>query len=735
MRTLQATTFISIVTTVASLSNEAIPQRKIKLNSKDPNGRRQQQGGEQDLTAATTVLRDSLAIATRKLKRQRTNVIRAPLVDSQLLRFVGAQKGRLQETAAAMSQQIVETEAIMMQQLPSSRRGVTLESDDESDSQNANEMSESFASAVATQQSSLPLDDKLQQSESSFGQFNCHRVALVLQNHGADAALALEVGERVQAHALSRTTRRRIRAFLKERDIVWRSSMVSTVDESPSATLPQLQQELENRILDRISRPNTNAYLESLKPPSDNNNKATIRVHSFKETVDLMLGRGLTIKDVCEILMHSPGIALMRPYVLDSDEGAGETLQETLDRVLYLLLQTLSLRKYDARKVLRVTPSLLTMRGSKQAEQLILVMSQSLGVSTNSLARDKNALSILLSRTPAAMFRFIAFLSSDVVRMPMDKIGPLIRRDECQCVLDKVAPVTEVIMEQSLEQDPCVISALWDRRRASQARRERINEIYKTMSKTAITLRDEIGTDDLGRVIAAYPGVLLLDAETEILPAADYLMKRLGIWEDDLPRVLQSFPALLGLGMDRMRAVPDYLLSLEVSEENLGNILRSFPALLTLSIEKDMEPVVAFLRSTVGISNIGRFVTRLPPVLGYSVERELQPKWDFLLKVAVDAAFEASRFPAYFSYPLERVIKTRYAYLAQVKKLPPSILPLDSVLRYGDKDFAVKVARDQDGGKAFRTFCDERRRVNPNKNKQPAKKPLRLPESKADRNA
>jgi hypothetical protein len=665
----------------------------------------------------TTALKEPIATtATRQQKRPR-KVIRAPLVDSQLLRFVGTQKERLQEQTAALTfgnayYETTSENTSMTQQISASESNEAIET---STLMSADEDSISDTLQVPPQQFS----QQIQQQQSSFGQFNCHRVALVLQNHGAEPDLALQVGERVQAHALSRATRRRIRTFLKERDIVWKNSMVpSSSDAINSMTFSQEQQQLENRIIDRISRPNANAYMEGLAPAGD---KSTQPVVNFEETVKLMLSRGLTIKDVCEILLHTPGLALMRPYAVESSDGTGETLQETLDRISHLLLQTLALRKYDARKVLRNTPGLLTMRGSKQAEQLVLVMSQSLGVSTNSLARDKNALGILLSRSPAALFRFIAFLSSDVVRMPMDKIGPLIRRDECQCVLNMIAPVTEVFIEQSLDQDPCVISALWDRRRANQDRRQRINDIYQKMSRTATTLRDEIGTDDLSKVIAAYPGVLLLDTETEILPASNYLMKKLGIWEDDLPRVLQSFPALLGLGVERMTAVAEYLLSLEVSEDNLGSILRSFPALLTLSIEDDIEPVVAFLRNTVGISNIGRFVTRLPPVLGYSVDRELQPKWNFLSKIAVDAAFEASRFPAYFSYPLERVIKTRYEYLVHVKKLPPSILSLDSVLRYGDKDFAVKVARDQDGGRCFRAFCDERRGTNQPKSNKNAK--------------
>jgi hypothetical protein len=54
---------------------------------------------------------------------------------------------------------------------------------------------------------------------------------------------------------------------------------------------------------------------------------------------------------------------------------------------------------------------------------------------------------------------------------------------------------------------------------------------------------------------------------------------------------------------------------------------------------------------------------------------------------------------------LEKRIKTRYQYLQQVKGIPTQLLALDRVLRYGDRDFATRVARDTDDGAAFLAFC------------------------------
>lgn len=504
-------------------------------------------------------------------------------------------------------------------------------------------------------------------------QYERHRVAMVLQNAGPETAHA--AGVAVESTAVARTARRRVRTFLRERDQVWSS------DEGANSAATDLENVLDTG-------------KESSATTNNNSN-------NLEQVLQLMFEYGLSVKDCAEILIHSPGIAFMRPKPLKDEESNGETLQQTLDRAFVDLLLgrnepwQLRLRKYDARKVLRNTPGLLSVRGSKSATQMVQLLSR-LGVSSSSLSRDKNSLPVLLSRQPSAVFRLVAFLSSDDVRMPIDKIGPLLRRAECQDLLNAVAPVPR--LEKQAGYDAV----------AAQVRREVVNNHYRNMSRTAWILRHQIGTEDLGKVVSAYPSVLLLDAAKQILPTAHYLMHELGIYQDDLPRVLQLYPALLRMDVEQMRNVVSFLISLEVDPDNLGSIFRSFPVLLTLDIEHDMEPVVDFLQNTVGIANVGRFITRLPPILGYSVEKELRPKYQFLASVTTDARFEVSKFPAFFSYSLERG-KMRFAYLEDVKGVPTALVALDKVLCYGDRDFATRVAGDRDHGVAFQAFVTSRK--------------------------
>jgi hypothetical protein len=407
-------------------------------------------------------------------------------------------------------------------------------------------------------------------AESWLGQYNSNRVAKLLVEHGVGDATAMQAGEVVQNHVLARTARRRVKEFLRKRDMEWVNGDAEN-QQDVSSSWPEF---------------------------------------GLKDVVSLFLDFGLTGNDIAAVLMHTPSVALMKPRRTEGEnleEGVGgETIEETVRRAFEgVLLTSLKLRRYDARKVLRSCPGLLTLKGSKRAEDVVTLMT-SLGVSESAIAREKSALPDLLSRAPSAIFRLVTFLASDSVRMGVKSIGPLLRRKECLELLNLVAPVPGIDPERNVTMIDRISSEVWSRN--TELRREEINDVYRNMSKTAWTLRNEIGTADLGKVVAAYPSVLLLDAEEQILPTASYLMNELGIFEDDLPRVLQIYPALLGRERAEMEGPVKYLKELGVEDDVLPNIFRAFPALLTMDIDKTMQPVVSFLEE-IGIANIGRIVT------------------------------------------------------------------------------------------------------------------------------
>ena len=184
-------------------------------------------------------------------------------------------------------------------------------------------------------------------------------------------------------------------------------------------------------------------------------------------------------------------------------------------------------------------------------------------MSAKSLARDKVALPLLLSRSPAGLFRLVAFLSSDAIGMPVANIGPLMRRSECVRVLDATCPVPAAV-----ETGKAVVSI-----RSPDA-------AYGNMRVNARLLKS-VGIRNLSRLVCAFPDVLLLDSE-QILPVVAFLRLDLQIPHGDVAKVLESFPHLLRTPLDDMQCVVSYLRHLEISPASLAKLSRAFPSILSL---------------------------------------------------------------------------------------------------------------------------------------------------------
>jgi hypothetical protein len=646
---------------------------------------------------------------------------KAPLVDSTLLRFLSSQKNSgpvlLEDERPSApliggggSNTISITSPIRGESRGSSSSSVvdlpTFASENLIDQA---ELEQTFAATTASlTNDSNTLEQQQQENEvlenqTWLSQYNAQRVALKLLSLGVENEAAAKAGRIVQNYALARITRRRIRKFLQERDAAWESG----------STVPLVDR---GGIKENISAVAAGKF-------------------DIDGVISVMTEYGLTGADVAAIFSHTPSIAMMQPRSTVEDESSAATtaaaaaaartsvsLEQTLERAFVNLLgERLKLRRYDARKVLRSCPGLLTSKGSKSADQVVNLM-VSLGSSTNSLARDKSTLPTLLSRSPALIFRLVAFLNSAQLKVPLNSIGPILRSKQSAEMLNAVAPLKRTIsLGENANNDPNMMDERNNMtslnveeeeelqgylRVDTTLRQQKIDESYRSMEAVADVLRRSAGIRDFRKILSSYPDAFFLNV-TNIHHVSSYLREDVGMTKDDVAKAIQNVPSLLKQDVSRIKDVVEFLRSIEVDEEALPSIFRSFPATLLLDIEKDMVPVVDFIRG-IGVRNIGRFVTRLPPVLGYSVEKDLQPKWDFLAEVCQFDYFEVARFPAYFSYPLDRVIKMRYEYLRDCKKIPIQLARVDDVLRFGDREFATEIALDDDNGAAFAKFVEER---------------------------
>ncbi len=472
----------------------------------------------------------------------------------------------------------------------------TQANDEKDEVTNAISMAVGDLLSSSSSSSSSKVQDTNAENLKWFTQYNAQCVAKKLVVLGVPQQTAMEAGNAVQNYSLARTTRQRVRKFLRDRDLKWASGG-SEADSSSSKS---------------------NAFDEdAFKSDS----------YNIDDAISFLTESGLTGIDIAAIFTHTPSVSMMRAR--RSEEGSngsvsateqrrykGETLEDTLNRAYFgVLCTTIKLRKYDARKVLRTCPGLLTKRGSSSCEEVMTIIS-SLGVSPTSLCRDKKALPMLLSRSPASLFRFVAFLSSDAIRMPIKNIGPFIRRSECASILDQVAPLPRYNSnllnggdDFADDDDNDDNSLPLERLLNSGGNRKLQDEVTKTynqMFKSARFLREEIGIRDLGKILVSHPSLFTTDSEEKMIPIVNYLYD-LGLEEDDVPRVLESYPDLIEANPSQMQSVVDFLLDLEVSERILPSIFRAFPSLLVQDTETTMKEVVDYLQE-IGVTNIGRFI-------------------------------------------------------------------------------------------------------------------------------
>ncbi len=258
---------------------------------------------------------------------------------------------------------------------------------------------------------------------------------------------------------------------------------------------------------------------------------------------------------------------------------------------------------------------MLTSKGSASAEQVVKLM-VSLGSSTSSIARDKSSLPTLLSRSPALIFRLVAFLSSAQLKVPLDAIGPILRQKQSAEMLNAVAPLRSPITLEGQDEKytgnnpthsettPDVLSYL---KVDDTMRQQKIEEGYRSMEAVADVLRRNAGIRDFRKILSSYPHAFFVNV-TNVVSVTNYLREEVGMTKDDLAKTIQTYPTLLDQDVAKISAIIDFLISIEVNEDELPSILRSFPATLTLDIDKNMIPVVEFLRG-IGVRNIGRFVT------------------------------------------------------------------------------------------------------------------------------
>ena len=297
--------------------------------------------------------------------------------------------------------------------------------------------------------------------------------------------------------------------------------------------------------------------------------------------------------------------------------------------------------------------------GAKNAKQIVYFLSHA-GVSQKWLKNNKPFLADMIGREGKTLLKTVLFLvEEESVQIPWDKLAQVIKNPSFSLILS-----TFVSNEDKNE----------------------VSLAYENLQGNCRALKQSrYGEIDVSKVAVVYPEILVMEkGSLRISKCLDMLVNTVGVDTEDITKVVERYPVLLGTPLSELLVARNFLNDIKVQE--LGKVVKAFPYVLLIQ-RHQMIKVTTFL-SNIGVINVGRFVTRVPSILSYDVDKELVPRWE-ILKAEGMGAFDLTRFPAFFSYPIPR-IKMRYGFLKH-KGVSAKGLTIDDVLRGGDKDFAKMV--------------------------------------------
>lgn len=415
-------------------------------------------------------------------------------------------------------------------------------------------------------------------------------------------------------------------------------------------------------------------YLESIQGPLP-----------IVDAIKSLRDNGFSDGDIVTILTLNPALAFEpSEYVRFEAEG-----------VLALLIDKLEMRKYDARKIIRSNPAVLMRGGAKNARQIVYFLSHA-GVSQKWLKNNKPFLADMIGREGKTLLKTVLFLvEEESVQIPWDKLAQVIKNLSFSLILSTFV---------------------------SNPNESEVTSAYENLQGVCTALKQsKYGAIDVSKVAVVYPEVLVMEnGSIKIAKCLDVLVKTVGVDSDDVKKVVERYPSLLGTPLSEILVARNFLVDIEVQE--LGKVVKAFPNILT--IQRHQMRRVAYFLENIGVVNVGRFVTRIPPILSYDVDKELVPRWE-ILKAEGMGAFDLTRFPAFFSYPIQR-IKMRYGFLRHAG-INSRGLTIDDVLRGGDRDFAMMVGLDVEDYRNYEMLVEQGRRDG-NRGKRRSGKRRRKPD-------
>lgn len=377
--------------------------------------------------------------------------------------------------------------------------------------------------------------------------------------------------------------------------------------------------------------------------PSD----LALRWKGWRRSCDCLLSLGFSAQNVTTILQRSGAFL----HELDPEAD--------IRRVVFYLWEDLGFEKWGKIgsglsswqrhkfKVVTQAPDVLRRKPEGGVEDTVATLEQ-VGMPTKYVLDASFRFPSLLNVPPSLIFFVSAYLSSTDVGFKPRDLGTLYRRNPW------------LLHPRTVEQLRPVVAFL----------------------------KEGLGVQRVHVVLRGYPQVVLRSVSEDLQPRV-VLLQSLGIPLLQIGCMVEAFPLLLSLPLEEQMLPVLYFFQAELgfSRHELWMMLRSFPAVLDLSVEEDIRPVVRFLRDEVGLKDLKAFVKRLPPVMGYPVDWELRKKWGLFQELGL-GSLDLAEFPGWFSYSLHDRLIPRLEFCREQGVSTEDVVLLRVGMAGGDAAFA-----------------------------------------------
>ncbi|KAJ7549953.1 hypothetical protein O6H91_07G076000 [Diphasiastrum complanatum] len=189
----------------------------------------------------------------------------------------------------------------------------------------------------------------------------------------------------------------------------------------------------------------------------------------------------------------------------------------------------------------------------------------------------------------------------------------------------------------------------------------------------------------LGRVIAFSPQLLVRSPQefNEVI----VFLEKFGILLTEMGGLIKKSPEVFASNIEKtLQVKTSFLQELGLSEERVSHVLQSYPEVLSMSVASLKQRTDYLLSAGLSDKDVAFMVGGFPQILGYTVEAVFKPKLDFLVKDMGRSVNEVVSYPRYFSYSLEKRIKPR-ARVLENRKLN---CDLKMMLALNDDQFACQ---------------------------------------------